>query len=95
MDDNISLLFCAAVLNTPRTDMDPAIARAVAVETPAEATATADPADASDADGAGPLSAEDLAQFERDGFCKLRGAFPRAVARECRAALWRHLADPR
>ncbi|KAH8059897.1 hypothetical protein JL720_13707 [Aureococcus anophagefferens] len=41
----------------------------------------------------GPLSADDLAQFVRDGYCLLPGAFPRDVAFDCRDALWRRVGD--
>ena len=38
-----------------------------------------------------PLSAADLAAFDRDGFVVLREAVPRAVALACRDALWAKL----
>ena len=38
-----------------------------------------------------PLSAADLAAFDRDGFVVLRDAVPRAVALACRDALWAKL----
>ena len=55
------------------------------------AASDADAPAASDSpnDAAPPLTPRDLAQFERDGFCVLRGAFDRGAALECRAALWR------
>ena len=35
------------------------------------------------------LSSEDIARFIRDGFLKIEGAFPRRLADEGRAILWR------
>ncbi len=37
------------------------------------------------------LCADQLEQFARDGYTLLRGAFPRALAEDVRAALWREL----
>ena len=42
-----------------------------------------------------PLSAADLAAFDRDGFVVLREAVPRAVALACRDALWAKLEGDR
>lgn len=42
-----------------------------------------------------PLSADQIDRFINDGFVKLEGAFPRALADEARAILWRDLScDP-
>jgi hypothetical protein len=37
----------------------------------------------------GKLSPEQLTQFINDGFIKIEGAFPPAIANECRAILWK------
>eukprot|EP00629_Pelagomonadales_sp_RCC1024_P015494 CAMPEP_0119261344 /NCGR_PEP_ID=MMETSP1329-20130426/1440_1 /TAXON_ID=114041 /ORGANISM="Genus nov. species nov., Strain RCC1024" /LENGTH=345 /DNA_ID=CAMNT_0007260897 /DNA_START=103 /DNA_END=1137 /DNA_ORIENTATION=- len=63
-------------------------ANATSADAPAASAAAADASDP-------PLTQQDLAQFERDGFCVLRGAFQRGDALECRAALWRHLEETR
>ncbi|GHE38753.1 phytanoyl-CoA dioxygenase family protein [Vulcaniibacterium thermophilum] len=38
-----------------------------------------------------PLDEAQLAQFARDGYCRVEGAFPRATARAACAVLWRRL----
>jgi hypothetical protein len=41
--------------------------------------------------GSGALTPAQVEAFERDGFVRLEGAFPRAVAERCRARMWREL----
>lgn len=43
----------------------------------------------------GPLSADDLDDFARDGFVMLKGAFPRAVAARCVESMWADLPEER